>query len=52
MVYKPTMIYMGKIKGLDLAIAYGEQIIWIVVFIGIAKILWRFAEKRLAVQGG
>ena len=52
MVYKPTMIYMGKIKGLDLAIAFGEQIIWIVVFFGIAKLLWRFAEKRLAVQGG
>ena len=47
-----AMIYMGKIKGLDLVFAYAEQLIWIVVFVGIAKILWRFAEKRLAVQGG
>jgi ABC-2 type transport system permease protein len=52
MVYKPTMIYMGKISGVNILIALGEQIIWILVFYGIAKLLWRFAQKRLAVQGG
>ena len=52
MVYKPTMIYMGKISGVNILIALGEQIIWILVFYGIAKLLWHFAQKRLAVQGG
>ena len=52
MVYKPTMIYMGKITGVDILFALGAQVIWILVFYGIAKLLWHFAQKRLAVQGG
>ena len=52
MVYTPVMIYMGKLQGMDLLLAFGKQIIWIIVFIAIAKLIWRWAEKRLAVQGG
>lgn len=52
MVYTPVMVYMGKIQGLELAICFGKQILWILVFIGIAKIMWQWAKKRLAVQGG
>lgn len=52
LVYTPVMIYMGKLKGIDLAFAYGKQIAWIIVFVAVAKLLWRLAEKRLAVQGG
>ena len=52
MVYKPTMIYMGKITGVNIALALGGQIIWILVFYALAKLLWYFAQKRLAVQGG
>ena len=51
-VYTPVMIYMGKITEIDLAFAYAKQIVWIVVFVMLSKLLWRFAEKRLAVQGG
>lgn len=52
MVYTPVMVYMGKIQGLELAICFGKQILWILVFVGIAKIMWQWAKKRLAVQGG
>lgn len=52
LVYTPVMIYMGKLKGIDLSFAYGKQIAWIIVFVVIAKLMWRLAEKRLAVQGG
>lgn len=52
LVYTPVMIYMGKLKGIDLAFAFGKQIAWIIVFVVIAKLMWRLAEKRLAVQGG
>lgn len=52
LVYTPVMIYMGKLKGIDLAFAYGKQIAWIIVFVAVAKLMWRLAEKRLAVQGG
>ncbi len=52
MVYTPVMIYMGKIQGADLAIALAKQFVWVLVFIGLAQILWQWAKKRLAVQGG
>lgn len=52
LVYTPVMIYMGKLQGVDLLLAYGKQVVWILVFVGIAKLMWRWAEKRLAVQGG
>ena len=52
LVYTPAMIYMGKLKGIDLAFAFGKQIAWIIVFVAVAKFMWRLAEKRLAVQGG
>lgn len=52
MVYTPVMIYMGKIQGVDLAIALAKQFIWVLVFIGLAKLMWNWAKNRLAVQGG
>lgn len=51
-VYTPVMIYMGKVQGVYLAITIGKQLAWVLVFIGLAKLMWRWAEKRLAVQGG
>ena len=52
LVYTPTMIYMGKIQGPDLVFAYAKQVFWLIVFVGISKLIWKWAEKRLAVQGG
>ena len=52
MVYTPVMIYMGKIQGTDLALALVKQLVWVLVFIGLAKLLWQWAKNRLAVQGG
>ena len=46
------MIYMEKYTGTDLAFAFGKQIAWLIIFYGICKMVWRWAEKRLAVQGG
>lgn len=52
MVYTPVMVYMGKLTGMQLMWAYIKQIVWVLVFIGVAKLIWNWAEKRLAVQGG
>jgi len=52
MVYTPVMIYMGKIQGVDLLITLAKQFVWVLVFIGLAKLMWQWAKKRLAVQGG
>ena len=52
LTYTPVMIYMEKYSGVDLALAFGKQIFWLLAFYGICKMVWKWAEKRLAVQGG
>lgn len=51
-VYVPTMVYMGKYTGTELLRTFATQIFWILVFVGISRLLWSWAKKRLAVQGG
>lgn len=50
--YTPVMIYMEKYTGGTLVYAFAKQVIWLVVFYLICKLVWKWAEKRLAVQGG
>lgn len=52
LVYVPTMVYMGKYTGSELAVILLKQVIWIGVFVAISRLLWHWAKNRLAVQGG
>ena len=52
LVYTPTMIYLGKISGVALWQEIGLQVMWIVIFFGIANLIWSRAIKRLTVLGG
>lgn len=52
LIYVPTMIYMGKYEGAALAGVLMNQVLWIGVFVLISRLLWHWAKKRLAVQGG
>lgn len=52
LVYVPTMIYMGKYSGTELAFVLVKQVLWLFVFVWISRVIWQWAQKRLAVQGG
>lgn len=52
LVYVPTMVYMGKYTGSELAVILLKQVLWIGVFVAISRLLWHWAKNRLAVQGG
>lgn len=52
LVYVPTMIYMGKYSSFEIVFVLGKQIFWLVVFVWISRVIWQWAQKRLAVQGG
>lgn len=52
LTYTPVMIYMEKYNGSTLLLNLGLQLLWLSVFIFISKCIWRWAERRLAVQGG
>lgn len=50
--YTPVMIYMGKYTGTELIYYMGLQLVWVVAFFLLCKLIWHFAAKHLCVQGG
>ena len=52
MIYTPTMIYVGKITGLELIKAVGVQIIWLVILIVISRVMWNAMIKKITILGG
>ncbi|MBU3135442.1 ABC-2 family transporter protein [Clostridium gasigenes] len=52
MVYTPTMIYLGKLNNTEILKALLIQVIWIVILMTIAKIMWKKLIKTLTILGG
>ena len=50
--YTPVMIYMGMYSMTEILWRIGLQIFWLLVMIGLSKLIWNSAVKRLSVQGG
>ncbi len=50
--YTPVMIYMGMYTGKKLLMYLGLQLLWVIFFWGLSKLLWSAAIKHLSVQGG
>ena len=52
MIYTPTMIYLGKLTGVDMIKSLIIQAVWIFILIGIAKLMWKTLIKKLTILGG
>ena len=50
--YTPVMIYMGMYSGLSLLYYMVLQLIWVLLFWGLSKFLWKISIKHLSIQGG
>lgn len=50
--YAPIMIYLGKVKGGELLLVIGIQIIWIIILYWISQKLWNRAIIRFTMLGG
>ncbi|MGN0452450.1 MAG: ABC transporter permease [Ruminococcus sp.] len=50
--YTPVMIYMGMYDWKQTVFYLGLQVVWLVVFIVISKLVLRSAMRRLVVHGG
>ncbi len=50
--YTPIMIYLGKLSGQEMGYALGLQVLWILIFYAVGKIMWYLAIKRLTILGG
>lgn len=52
MSYTPVMIYMGQYSIGHTFKLIGIQIIWLIFFILISKIIWKIVSKHISIQGG
>lgn len=52
MMNAPFRIYTGDLFGTDMFFAIVLQIFWMITLIGLGKILYRLAERRIVIQGG
>ena len=50
--YTPVMIYMGMYSVGEALWRIGLQLFWMLVMLGLSKLIWNSAVKRLAIQGG
>jgi len=48
----PLLIYVGVIKPQDYERYMLAQVLWLVLFSGLAFVVWRAASRRVVVQGG
>ena len=51
-IYTPTMIYLGKLQGVEAYRALGMQLLWIIVMILISKVIWKSMVRHLTILGG
>ena len=51
-IYTPSMIYLGKIRGVDILFALGLQLFWAIVLMIISRKMWKVLIKGLTILGG
>lgn len=52
LIYTPTMIYLGKLTGMELVKAISLQIVWVFILAAAAKLMWNAMVKKLTILGG
>jgi ABC-2 type transport system permease protein len=52
MAYFPTMIFLGKIRGMDLVYGLLGELAWAVAFVFIARLLYKTGLRRYSAYGG
>ncbi|MEG1002719.1 ABC transporter permease [Clostridium sp.] len=52
MIYTPAMIYLNKLSTFEIAKALILQVVWIIILIGLSKIMWNKVIDKLTIQGG
>jgi len=52
MGFLPASIFAGQTSGMDTVQPLMVQAIWVVLLLGIAKLVWKKAQRKLVIQGG
>jgi ABC-2 type transport system permease protein len=48
----PLALYLGRADGLESVRLLATQLFWVVALLGLARVLWRLALRRVVVYGG
>lgn len=51
-VYTPAMIYLNKLSVAQIVNSMILQVIWILILIGLSKVMWNRVVNKLTIQGG
>ena len=51
-IYFPTAIYTGQLIGENLVTALLIQLTWVVMLVGVGRLAYRAAFRKLVIQGG
>ena len=51
-IYQPLAIYLGRVSPDQIITTIAVQVFWVAVLFLIERIVWRFVQKKLVVQGG
>lgn len=51
-VYTPAMIYLNKLSVAEIVNSMVLQLIWILILIGLSKLMWNRVVDKLTIQGG
>jgi ABC-2 type transport system permease protein len=52
MIQVPVEVFLGKVGGVELAVAYAAQVAWLVALLAVGRLILSRAERRVVVQGG
>ncbi|APW58740.1 ABC transporter permease [Paludisphaera borealis] len=52
MAYFPAVVFLGKIRGWQLVLHLGLELLWAVGFMALARVLYRAGLKRYSAYGG
>lgn len=52
LIYTPVMLYLGKESLNQMILAFAIQVVWLLIFMGLSKLIWHYTISRLSVQGG
>jgi ABC-2 type transport system permease protein len=52
MAYFPAVVFLGKVKGMNLVYFLAGEVAWVVVFMLLARFLYRLGLRRYSAFGG
>jgi ABC-2 type transport system permease protein len=51
-IFEPVSVYLGKTPASEAGTVLLMQFIWLGLFVGIERLIWSRAHKKLIIQGG